>query len=126
MSYGREGPDGGRPATARDGGSIALEAVLVLPVAALVVVALLGAVVPVVDAVALDAAARAAARAVALDGDLGRAGPTVAARVAGAVVETRVDGGLVVVRVHRVRDVLGVPVVVDGRAVAPLEPGAPP
>lgn len=105
-------------------GSLAVEALLVLPVVAVLTVGLLGLLVPVTDALLLDATARSAVRAVSLEGSDAAAGRVVAELSPGAAASVERRAGLVVVTVTRTRTLLGRPSVTTARAVAPLEPGA--
>lgn len=104
------------------GGAVALEAVLLLPLVVLLVAAVLGTTTVVVEHLAVARAARAAARTVALTGE-----PGAAARVAqgvrpGAVTTVRLRGGVVHVDVAVRGGIAGVPYTAEATAVAPLEP----
>lgn len=103
-------------------GSIALETVLVLPLLALVLAAVLGTTSVVADQLAATRAARAGARAVALTGDPARAVDLASATTAGARATVSIRGGVATVTVVVTDQVLGVGYVVDATAVAPLEP----
>lgn len=107
-----------------EGGIVALELALVAPALALLALAVLGVLGPVTDQLAVEEAARAAARAVAVTGDRAAAAEAVAAAAPGATVEVDADGGVVAVEVTLVRDVLGVAVASTGRAAAACEPVA--
>ncbi|HET6949002.1 MAG TPA: TadE family type IV pilus minor pilin [Acidimicrobiales bacterium] len=80
-----------RPATRRapDGGQATVELALVLPLVALVLLALVQAAVVVRDQILVTHAAREAVRAAAVDGDPGAA--TTAARAAGPLPADRLD-----------------------------------
>lgn len=108
----------------RQGGSVALETVLALPLLALVLTAVLGTTSVVVDQLAATRAARAAARTVALTGDPGRATSVASATTPGARATVSVRGGVATVTVVVADEVLGVGYAVDATAVAPLEPAA--
>ena len=108
----------------RQDGSIALEAVLVLPLVALVLAAVLSTTTVVADQLAAARAARAAARTVALTGDPSRATTTARATTSDARTTVRLRGGVVHVTVAVVDDLFGVDYRVEATAVAPLEPGA--
>jgi hypothetical protein len=98
--------------------------VLVLPAVVLLLVAVLSLLAPLADVLAVEVAARAAARTVALSGDPAGGAATVEARVPGAQVEVVVADGVAVVTVVRERRVLGRTTVATGTARAPLEPAA--
>lgn len=103
-------------------GAVTLEAVLVLPLVALVLAAVLSTTTVVVDQLAATRAASAAARTVALTGDIGRAAGVVEATSPGAAVTARVRHGVAVVTVRIAGDLLGVDYAVEAAATAPLEP----
>lgn len=107
-----------------DDGAVALEVVLVVPLVALLVLAVLGTTAVVTDQLAATRAARAAARAVALSGELGRADAAAAAVDPSAVVTARLRRGVVEVQVRLTGDVLGLDYAVDAAASAALEPVA--
>lgn len=112
----------GSPRT--DVGAVALEALLALPLLALLLVAILGSTAVVVDQLAATRAARAAARTVAVTGDRAAAATVAAATSPGAHAEVRLQRGIVTVEVRLDGNLLGVGYTVDATAVAPLEPGA--
>lgn len=103
-------------------GSVALETVLVLPLLALVLVAVLGTTSVVVDQLAAARAARAGARTVALTGEPASAVSLTSSTTAGARTTVSIRGGVASVTVVVTGDVLGVGYAVDATAVAPLEP----
>lgn len=105
-------------------GVVALEVALVAPLVALLVVAVLAVLGPVGDVLAVEQAARAAARAVALTGAPADGTAAAHAVLPGARVVVDLDADVVLVQVTHVRDVLGRSVPTSGTAVAALEPGA--
>ena len=105
-------------------GSVALEAVLTLPLVVLVLAAVLGTTTVVSDQLAATRAARGAARTVALTGDPGRATSVARGVAPGATTTVRVHGGVATVTVRIAADLLGVAYAVDATAAAPLEPAA--
>lgn len=107
-----------------EAGVVALEVALVAPLVALLVVAVLAVLGPVGDVLAVEEAARAAARTVALTGQPAEGVTAAHAVVPGAQVVVDLDAGVVLVEVTHVRDVLGRSVPTTGTAVAALEPGA--
>ena len=110
---------------AGEGGAAALETVLVLPVVALLLVALLGSLGLIGAQLSVTQAARAAARAVALSGQASSAHTTVARAVPDALVRVDVRGRVARVEVVRRATLLGVAQELRATAVAPLEPAAP-
>jgi len=106
------------------GGVVALEVALVAPLVALLVVAVLAVLGPVGDVLAVEEAARAGARAVALTGDPAAGTAAAHAVLPGAQVVVDLDAEVVLVEVTHVRDLLGRSVATSGRAVAALEPAA--
>jgi len=115
-----------RPAPTRIGeaGVVALEVALVAPLVALLVVAVLAVLGPVGDVLAVEEAARSAARAVALTGDPAAGTGAAHALLPAAQVVVDLDGEVVLVEVTHVRDVFGRSVPTTGSAVAALEPAA--
>ena len=110
------------PTAQRQDGSIALEAVLALPLVALVLAAVLGTTTVVVDQLAATRAARAAARTVAVTGDPDRARAVVAATAPTAEATVILRGGVARVTVLLTGELVGVDYAVDATAAAPLEP----
>ncbi len=107
-----------------EAGAVALETVLVLPLVVLLVGAVLATTTVVADHVAVVRAARAAARTVALTGEVAAASYVARGVHPGAVTSVAVRGGVVHVEVVVSGAVAGVPYTVDASAVAPLEPAA--
>lgn len=105
-------------------GSIALEAVLALPLVVVVLAAVLGTTTVIGDQLAATRAARAAARTVALTGETGLAAGVARGTAPGATTAVEVHGGTVTVTVRIAADLLGVGYAVDATAAAPLEPAA--
>lgn len=101
---------------------MALEAVLVLPLVALLVGAVLATTTVVVEHLAVARAARAAARTVALTGEVDAATRVARSVHPGAVTTVRVRGGVAHVAVVVRGDIIGIPYAVDTSAAAPLEP----
>lgn len=107
-----------------ESGAVALESVLLLPVVLLLVGAVLATTGVVVDHLAVARAARAAARSVALTGEVGTAASVARAVHPSAVATVRVVRGVAHVEVRVDGAVVGRPYAVDATAAAPLEPGA--
>ncbi len=105
---------------------MALEALLVLPVVVVLVAAVLGTSGVVADQLTVARAARAAARSVAVTGDVGAAAQVVQAVHPTASASVRVRRGRVEVTVTVSDELAGVAYAVDATSVAPLEPGARP
>ncbi len=108
-------------------GAVALEVALSLPLVAVILAGLLSTTTVVVDQLEATRAARAAARTVALTGDVGRAATVAGATSPSAIATTRIDRGVAVVTVRVPGDLAGLGYTVEATATAPLEPiTAPP
>ncbi len=95
-----------------------------LPLVALLLVALLGVVGLLSAQLSLEQAARAGARAVAVTGD--RAAASAAAGPLAGATRVRITAGVAKVTVSVERRWLGLRVPMQAEASAPLEPGARP
>lgn len=107
-----------------EAGAVALETVLVLPVVALLLVAVLGSLGLVSTQLTVTQAARAGARAVALSGDPAAGRAAVTGAVPGAAVTVEVRDRVAHVEVVRRTRLLRVVHELRATAAAPLEPAA--